>query len=39
MIIRFVSLNSSTALTEGLVNFSMMMSDEIGALEEIIHAR
>jgi hypothetical protein len=26
-------------LTEGLVNFSIMTFDEIGALEEAIHAR
>jgi hypothetical protein len=39
MIIRYASLNGSTTLTEGLVNFSMMTSHEIGALEEAIHAR
>jgi hypothetical protein len=39
MIIRSVSLNVSTALTKGLVNFSIMTSGGIGALEEVIHAR
>jgi hypothetical protein len=39
MIIRSVSLNISTALTEGLVNFSIMTSGGIGTLEEAIHAR
>jgi hypothetical protein len=34
-----VSLNISTALTEGLINFSIMMSGGVGALEEAIYAR
>jgi hypothetical protein len=39
MIIKFVSLNVSTNLIEGLVNFSTMTSNGIGALEEAIQAR
>jgi hypothetical protein len=38
-IIRSVSLNISTDLIEGLINFSIMTSDGIGALEEAIQAR
>jgi hypothetical protein len=33
------SMSSSASLTEGLDNFSMMTSDEVGALKEAIHAR
>jgi hypothetical protein len=39
MIIRSVSLNVSTDLIEGLVSFSIMTYDGIGALEEAIQAR
>jgi hypothetical protein len=39
MIIRSVSLNVSTDLIDGLVNFSTMTSDGINALEEAIQAR
>jgi hypothetical protein len=39
MTIRSSSFNGSTSLTEGLVNFSMMMSDRVGALEQSIHAK
>jgi hypothetical protein len=39
MIIRSVSLNVSSNLIEGLVSFSTMTSDRIGALKEAIQAR
>jgi hypothetical protein len=39
MIIRFASLNVSTDLIEGLVNFSTITSDGIGTPEEAIQAR